>query len=92
MFDQSVRRQIWLASFSVNQMFPSGPTVRKKLTAWAVGTANSVRSPCGVRRPILLAFTSQNQMFPSGPVTIWVGVDLSDAAWKEAFLHPSDAH
>src|SRR5262249_18717280 len=54
-------------SNSVNQRFPSPPTV--SLTGLLVvgGKTNSTMLPLVVILPILLAITSVNHMFPSGP-------------------------
>src|SRR6185436_13166518 len=67
------KRQIWLPSTSVNQMFPSGPTVIPEETP-KNENMNSVITPSVVILPILPVEPSVNQRLPSGPATMSLGV------------------
>src|SRR5438132_4262758 len=63
------RRTILLPEASVNQMFPSGPTVRPWGLLFRVGALYSVsKTPSVVICPIAFPPHSVNQRFPSGPV------------------------
>src|SRR5262249_54048178 len=56
---------------SVNQRFPSAPTVMSLGDEFAVGIGKLVRFRLGSSsRQILFPIRSVNQMLPSGPVTI----------------------
>src|SRR6266508_153531 len=55
---------------SANHRAPSGPTVMSWGPLFAVGRANSVKTPDVVTRPIFDAAVSTNHMFPSGPATM----------------------
>ncbi len=55
---------------SVNQRFPSGPTVIQVARLLAVGMEYSVMTPVVVILPILSVPYSVNHMAPSGPATI----------------------
>ena len=69
-----VIRPIRFPMTSVNQRFPSGPTVMVSGWLFAFGRGNSVTTPAGVMRPIALQSSSANHRFPSGPVTMPSGV------------------
>src|SRR5258707_1433617 len=58
---------------SVNQMFPSGPSVIPVGAELLVGTLYSVNLPFTAMTPILFAFSSSNQRVPLGPAVISFG-------------------
>jgi hypothetical protein len=60
----------------VNQTHPSGLTVIRSGALFAVGTANSVKTPVVLRRATLFALRSQNQMLPSPAVAMPAGPEL----------------
>lgn len=65
-----VMRSTLLILYSVNQRFPSGPSViAAGLLRW-VESANSLTWPEVVIRPILSTYGSVNQSAPSGPSVI----------------------
>src|SRR5258706_3726463 len=65
-----VTRPIFPPSASVNQRFPSGPTVMNDGLLADVGIGNVARTPSVVMRPILLSPGRVNHRLPSGPAAI----------------------
>src|SRR5579863_9142214 len=78
----ALRKPIWLAPYSVNQMLPLVSKTRSKGAALAVGADHcaQVPLPVGTNSPIALLLGSVNQTFPLASTATKAGLEYPDGS------------